>query len=166
MQRKRNTKKRAAIIVTSVLVAIGIGTGMFFGARAIYDSGVNDGRRVESAETAERVRLLGQVVQEKVDFQEKVTSMFNELPGMLESEGIDKYIENLNQLISQTNNEAVKSLLNEYLSKWQEFKKTYESKDNDAIAEGFNALKATVSDTAKQIKTKYDEAIKAAVQGL
>lgn len=162
--RKRSSKKW--IIMVSVVGVVLVGTGLFFGAKAIYNSGVNDGKRIESEESAERIHALGQAMREKANFQEKVTAVFNELSDEINSEDIDKYIENLGQLITQTANEDVKAILNEYLAKWQEFKEKYASEDNNKITESFNALKTTASEAAAKINDKYNEAIKAAIQDL
>ena len=163
---KKQKSKKWVLVVVILLIVAGVGAGAFFGARAIYDAGVSEGRKIEAEEVAESVRTLGQAVQEKVEFQEKLSGVFRELPEMMNSEEIDKYIENLNTLKSQINNESVISFLDDFIAKWQDFKNTYSTKDNEGIAEAFNALKANSLDIANNIKTVYDEAIKAAITNL
>lgn len=163
---KKQKSKKWVLVVVILLIVVGVGAGAFFGARAIYDAGVSEGRKIEAEEVAESVRTLGQAVQEKVEFQEKLSGVFRELPEMMNSEEIDKYIENLNTLKSQINNESVISFLDDFIAKWQDFKNIYSTKDNEVIAEAFNALKTNSLDIANNIKTVYDEAIKAAITNL
>lgn len=163
--RKRAVKKMLTVIIV-LLVIVGLAVGTFFGVRAIYETGVSEGRKTEAEEVAESVQALGRAVQEKFDFQGKVAQVFGELPGEINAEGIDKYIGNLNELINQTNNEEIKTTLNDYANKWQEFKNIYESRDNSKITESFNALKTNANDVASRIKTIYDETIKAAITNL
>ena len=163
---RKQKSKKILTIITLVLVVMGLAAGTYFGVKAVYNAGVDEGRKNEAEEMAESVQSLGRAVQEKFDFQGKLSRVFSDLPGEINTEGIDKYIANLNELINQANNEEIKSTLNDYLSKWQEFKGIYESQDNNQITEYFNALKSNVADTASKIKTIYDEAIKAAITNL
>ncbi|MBR2726173.1 hypothetical protein IKE87_02815 [Candidatus Saccharibacteria bacterium] len=163
---KKQKSKKWVLVVVILLIVVGVGAGAFFGARAIYDAGVSEGRKIEAEEVAESVRTLGQAVQEKVEFQEKLSGVFHELPEMMNSEEIDKYIENLNTLKSQINNESVITFLDDFIAKWQEFKNIYSTKDNEGIAEAFNALKTNSLDIANNIKTVYDEAIRTTISNL
>ena len=163
--RKRTSKKLLTTIII-LLVVIGIGVGTFFGVRAVYNNGVDEGRKTEAEAVAESVQALGRAVQEKVDFQGKLAQIFGDLPGEINAEDIDKYIGNLNELMDQTDNEEIKSTLSDYANKWQEFKGVYETQDNNKITEYFNALKVNATDMAGKIKTIYDETIKSAITNL
>ena len=154
---------KIAICITILATA---GVGVFFGARAIYESGVTDGRKQESDEISNNVKKLGIAVSEKESFQKSINETFASIPTELNTEGIDGYIEKLNTLIKNTNTESVKNALNEYLAKWQSFKDIYASENNNSISESFNELKVSATDTATKIKTLYDEAIQEAIQNL
>lgn len=165
-KRKNTNGKKIAIIICVIVVAIGLGVGAYFGARAIYDSGVADGRRLESDEISERVMMLGTAVSEKVNFQQAVSDVFKDSMAEVNNEGIEQYIGKLEELIDKIKVEPVQNTLKEYLEKWKALKETYASKDNNKIEESFNELKATAGDTAQKIKTLYDETIKKAIQDL
>ena len=153
-------------IVSCIAMAVVLGVGIFFGARAIYDNGISTGRQIESDEIVNELKNLGTAISEKANFQQSISEVFKDLPAEVNAEGIDAYIAKLEEYTSNINTESVKNTLIEYLSKWKEFKDTYGSQDNDKITEAFNTLKTTASETATQIKTSYDEAIKNAVNNL
>ena len=165
-ERKTGRGSKIAIIVCSLVAIVALGIGVYFGAKAIYENGVSEGKIIEADEIAEKVKALGTAVSEKADFQKDVNAALADLPTEVNAEGIDAYIAKLTELGDKINTENVKSAVNEYLGKWQAFKETYASEDNAKITEEFNNLKTVSEDTAKQIKSLYDEAIKGAVQDL
>ena len=158
--------RKVAIVICSVIAIAILGVGAYFGAKAIFENGINEGKIIEADEVAERVKALGAAVSEKANFQKNINEVFADLPAEVNTEGIDGYITKLTELGDKINVESVKTAINEYLSKWQAFKETYASEDNGKITEEFNALKTVSEDTAKQVKSLYDEAITNAVQGL
>ena len=164
--RKTGRGRKVALIICSIIAVAVLGVGAYFGAKAIYENGISEGKMIESDEIAERIKALGTAVSEKVDFQKNVNEIFAELPAEVNTEGIDGYIAKLTELSDKVNVESVKAVVAEYMNKWQAFKETYASEDNNKIAEEFNALKTVSEDTAKQIKSLYDEAVKNAIQEL
>lgn len=162
----KQKSKNWLYIIGAVIVSVGVGVGVYFGGKSIYNSGIDNGVQSTENKMKDALNTLGQAVQEKTDLQEKITGIFKDLPETTNSEAIDKYIENLNNLINETQNEDIKNTLNDFNNKWQEFKNTYASQDNNQISEAFNALKTYAADTADKIKTFYDEAIRAAVNNL
>lgn len=165
-KRKNNNSKKILSIIGIIVAVIGLGVGTYFGARAIYDSGVTDGRRLESDEISERVRALGTAVSEKVNFQQLVSEAFKDVPAEVNTEGIEQYIGKLEELMGKVKVESVQEALKEYLAKWQALKDTYTSKDNGKIEESFNELKVIAEETAQKTQGLYDEAIKKAIQDL
>ena len=164
--RKTGRAKKIILIICSMVVAVVLGVGVYFGAKAIYENGISKGKMIESDEIAERIKALGTAVSEKVDFQKNVNGVFAELPAEVNAEDIDGYIAKLTELSGKVNVEGVKTVIDDYLSKWQAFKETYASEDNGKITEEFNNLKTVSEDTAKQIKSLYDEAVKNAIREL
>lgn len=158
--------KKAIKIIGGAVILAGVGVGVFFGARAIYDSGIRDGRALESNEVSENVKNLGAAVSEKETFKSNLISTLSEIPAELNSEGIDSYIEKLNNLINETETESVKNTLNEYLNNWKSFKDVYAGENNNEISEKFNELKISANDTAAKIKSLYDTAIQEAIEKL
>ncbi|MBR3052089.1 hypothetical protein IKG60_00520 [Candidatus Saccharibacteria bacterium] len=163
---KHKNKGSKIIIVAVVVAVIVLGVGAFFGVRAIYDSGVADGRWLESDEIAERVRALGAAVSEKANFQQSINAIFADVPKELNVETIDTYIAKLEELVGKTKVESIETILQEYLGRWRTFKETYSGENNSQIEESFNGLKSITEDTAKKIKTQYDEAVTEAIRGL
>lgn len=159
-------KKTISIIIIAIVAIIVAGAGLYFGGNAIYDAGINDGRNAMSDEVSENVKNLGATVAEKESFRNELENTLSGMPAELNTEGIDKYIEKLNELIDKVEIEDIKNTLKEYLSKWQAFKETYASENNDEISEKFNGLKATATDTAKNLKTLYDNKIRKAIERL
>ncbi|MBQ3433054.1 hypothetical protein IJG22_02025, partial [Candidatus Saccharibacteria bacterium] len=149
------------------IVAItAVGVGLYFGGNAIYNAGINDGREAMSEEISENVNALGMAVAEKEAFRKELGSALSDIPAELNTEGIDEYIKKLNELIGKVEIEDVKTTLKEYLGKWQAFKETYASENNNEIGEKFNELKITAADTAKNLKSLYDDMIRRAIENL
>lgn len=158
--------KKIIKIIGGTIIIAGVGVGVFFGAKAIYNSGVNDGRTAEANDVSKNVKSLGAAVSEKETFRENLNEKLADIPTELNSDGINSYIEKLNNLINETETESVKNALNEYLNKWQSFKEVYAGENNNEIMEKFNELKTSANDTATKIKSLYDGAIQEAIQKL
>lgn len=165
-QRHNKSSKKWLVTVFTLILLAGIGVGAYFGAKAIYESGLKQGHEEESKALSESITSLGHTVAEKADFLKSLAESFASLPSELDTEGIDKYLASLTELINKTTNENVKNTLNEYLAKWQDFKSTYESQDNNKITESFNALKTSAEETSAKIKSIYDDLIISAVNNL
>ncbi len=159
-------KKTISIIIITIMAVIAAGIGLYFGGNAIYNTGVNDGRNAMSDEVSEKIRGLGIVVAEKEYFRNELESALSDTPAELNTEGIDGYIGKLNELIDKIELENVKDILRGYLDKWQTFKETYASENNDEISEKFNELKTTATDTAKDLKALYDNKVREAIERL
>lgn len=166
MRKSKQANKKLIIIISTVVAAVILGIALFFGGRAVYESGFTAGKQAMLDETSDKVKALGVAVSEKASFQDKVYKVFAELPSELNAEGIDKYLEGLKEITDSTKLEAAKVILEQYTEKWQSFKDVYASEDNGQITEKFNELKIAANDTASQLKTAYDEAIKQSVDNL
>ena len=159
-------KKTISIIIIAIVAITAVGVGLYFGGNAIYNAGINDGRETMSEEVSENVNALGVAVAEKEAFRKELSSTLSEIPAELNTEGIDEYIEKLNELIGKVEIEDVKTALKDYLGKWQTFKETYASENNNEIGEKFNELKIAATDTAKNLKSLYDDMIRKAIDNL
>ena len=159
-------KKTISIIIIVIVAITAVGVGLYFGGNAIYNAGINDGREAMSEEVSENVNALGMAVAEKEAFRKELGSVLSVLAAELNTEGIDEYIKKLNELIGKVEIEDVKTTLKEYLGKWQAFKETYASENNNEIGEKFNELKITAADTAKNLKSLYDDMIRRAIENL
>ncbi len=157
--------KRIMIPVAVVLTA-GTLVGAFFGVQTVYQSGIKKGKEEAFNETKTNVENLGLAMNEKNDFQKRINEVLGNTPAEVNTESIAAYIDGLESVVNETKNESVKETLANYLNKWREFQKTYESKDNNAITAAFNDLKTTAIDTATSIKTLYDQAIVDAIDNL
>lgn len=158
--------KKPIIIIGGIIIVIALGVGLFFGGTAIYNNGLRNGRQEESNEMSDKLKTLGNAVSEKENFQKNLNDLFNGFPAELDAEGIDSYIEKISELIGGLSTEKVKSVLEEYLNKWQEFKDIYASEDNNQITENFNQLKTQAKDLSGKIKTLFDESIKESIEAL
>lgn len=159
-------KKTISIIIITIIVLITVGIGLYFGGDAIYNAGVSDGREEMSEEVSENVKNLGMAVSEKETFRQELNDALSNVPSDINTEGIDEYIKKLNELIDKTEVEEVKASLKEYLGKWQALKEIYASENNNEISEKFNELKTIANDTAKNLKTIYDDKIREAIEKL
>ena len=159
-------KKTISIIIIVIVAITAVGVGLYFGGNAIYNAGINDGREAMSEEVSENVNALGMAVAEKEAFRKELGCVLSDIPAELNTEGIDEYIKKLNELIGKVEIEDVKTTLKEYLGKWQAFKETYASENNNEIGEKFNELKITAADTAKNLKSLYDDMIRRAIENL
>lgn len=166
MKKVRSRKKVTIAIICSIVAAIGAGIGIFFGGQAIYKQGVEDGRAETETELTARISTLGQAVNEKTSFQGIIDKYATELPDVANTESIEKYIDAIENVRKEVSNENIDKLLSDYAEKWNEFKDKYSSEDNQVIEEDFNALKTTASDLTKQIKTQFDDSIRAAIEAL
>ena len=166
MKRKESKMRKIIVLTGCVLSALGLSVGGYFGAKAIYENGIQTGRQQVIDEMSGKVKGLAIAVSEKTNFQQQVATLFAELPSEVNAESIDDYIAQLNDLINKTNTEQVKTTLTNYLEEWNKFKEIYASEDNNAITESFNALKTTTKNTAADIKSLFDEAIKTAIDSL
>lgn len=162
----RRQKNKIVLIICSIVLAAMLGVGIYFGAKAIYNNGVQEGRWLAVEEVSDRVKALGVAVSEKVNFQKSISELFADAPKEMNTEAIDAYIAKLEELAGKAEVENVEAILQDYLGKWRTFKETYVSENNGQIEEAFNGLKSAAEDTAKQIKSQYDEAVKKAVQEL
>ena len=165
MARNTKSKNLKAYIIASVAALI-IATLVFFGIKLAYDRGVADGRADYESETSELLSSLGTAISEKSDFVKNSSSTLTDVPTEINEEGINTYIKNLTTLRDSTNTESVKSALNNYIAKWQEFKDTYASENNDAITEAFNELKTTTETLSTEIRQLYDAKITEALKKL
>ncbi|MBR2836927.1 hypothetical protein IKE79_01050 [Candidatus Saccharibacteria bacterium] len=164
--KKLGRKKLGIIITIAVLAVAGVGVGAYFAIRAVYSSGVSEGREAMATEMADNLKALGVAIMEKSEFQEKVGKILAEIPSEVNTEKIDEYIAKLEKLVDEVTTKDVLPVINNYLAKWREFRDIYAGQDNGAISEAFDTLKATATDTASKIQTTYDEAIKGAIEGL
>ena len=151
--------KKIILIISSIIIVAVLGLVAFFGGRTIYDTGVNDGKQDEANSISDKLKALGSAVFEKENFQKELNKIFSDLPSEIDDEGIDSYIEKLTSLIDGISTEKVKSLLKEYLSKWENFKEVYDSEDNNKITENFNQLKTKAEELSDEVKTLFDESI-------
>ena len=158
--------RKIVVAGACILLALGLGLGGYFGAKAIYENGIQTGRQQVIDETSDNVKELAMAVSEKTSFQQQISAMFTELPNEVNAESIDGYITQLTELIDKTNTEQVKVALTDYLKEWNKFKETYASEDNNTITESFNELKVTAKNTAASAKSLFDESIKAAIDSL
>ena len=166
MKRLHSRKKHIITIVCCVIAVTAIGVGAFFGAKSIYTHGVEDGRTEIEAEYSDRISALGKAVGDKNSFQDTINRFTAELPDTINAEAIDKYIEAMEGIRNEITDSSIGDSISSYIDKWKEFKEEYASQDNEAIEEQFNALKTTASDLTKQIKTQFDDSIKAAIEAL
>ena len=157
---------RTIKIISGILIILLVGIGAFFGAKQIYHSGLDDGRQAESEAISEKLKMLGNAVSEKEAFKNKLNDIFIESPSEIDESSIDSYIENLSKLIASVSVEDVKTLLNDYLGEWQDFKDAYLGQDNGEISEKFNQLKVKNQELSSQIKTVFDNSIKSAIDNL
>lgn len=164
--KERKKMKKPILIIGGAIIVVALGVAGFFGGKAIYNNGVMNGRRAESDEMTDKLKALGNAVFEKENFQKTVNKVFSDFPTEVDSEGIDSYIEKLSGLIDGLSTEKVKTVLEEYLNKWQEFKDVYDSEDNNEITENFDELKAQAKELSTKIKTLFDESIKESLEEL
>ena len=153
------------LIILSVLI-FGLAIGAIFGAKGIYDNGVSTGKQLESDELSEKIQALGTAVEEKMTMKDKISSLFKEMPETVDAEGIDQYINKLQDLTKEIKVDSMKDVMNQYLEKWEEFRDTYASEDNEAITEKFNALRTFYENMSTKFKSYYDDAIREAILGL
>lgn len=153
------------IIILSVLI-FGLAIGVIFGAKGIYDNGVSTGKQLESDELSEKIQALGTAVEEKMTIKDKISSLFKEMPETVDAEGIDQYINKLQDLTKEIKVDSMKDVMNQYLEKWEEFRDTYASEDNEAITEKFNALRTFYENTITKFRSYYDDAIREALLNL
>ncbi|MBQ3474535.1 hypothetical protein IJH24_03920 [Candidatus Saccharibacteria bacterium] len=158
--------KKIILIISSIIIVAVLGLVAFFGGRTIYDTGVNDGKQDEANSISDKLKALGSAVFEKENFQKELNKIFSDLPSEIDDEGIDSYIEKLTSLIDGISTEKVKSLLKEYLSKWENFKEVYDSEDNNEITENFNQLKTKAEELSDEVKTLFDESIEESLEEL
>ena len=165
-KQSKRTNKFYIAILCAVVMTIGIGVSLFFGGRAIYDNGISMGQQIEAEKISEELTTLGEAVGEKAEFQKTLEESFANLPEKVDEASIDQYINTINELSQKATNEDAKALLEGYLDKWQNFKDIYSNKDNAKIDEAWEELKAKATETASQIKSQYDAAIKSAIDNL
>lgn len=153
-------------IISSIILLIVFGLTAFFGGKTIYDSGITNGRQMESDEISEKLNALGNAISEKESFQKAINNLFSDLPAEINNDGIKNYIEKLTGLIDETSTEKVKELLNSYLEEWKNFGEVYSSESNPEITENFNQLKTKAEDLSAQIKTTFDKSIEESLEEL
>lgn len=166
MKKLHSRKKQIITITCCIIAVVAIGTGAFFGAKTIYTQGVKDGRAEIEAEYSDRIFALGKAVGDKNSFQDIINRFTAELPDTINAKAIDKYIEAMEGIRNEITDSGIGDSMSSYIDKWKEFKEEYASQDNKVIEEQFNALKTTASDLTKQIKTQFDDSIKAAIEAL
>ncbi len=160
---KSNSILRWIIIV--VLVAL-VAVATFFGVNAAYNKGVQIGRENYEKETTEILSALGTAISEKTNFNQNAKDILKDVPTEVNEEGIDKYINNLITLANTVNIEEIKNIINEYITKWQNFKDVYLSEDNDAISEAFNTLKTEADSVTTKVREVFDANISEALNNL
>ena len=157
---------KTKLIIITTAISILVGVGAFFGVRAMYEHGVQDGRAAVEAETTDLLSSLGAAISEKSEFAGATGSVLKDVPAEVDESGIDTYITNLETLANSVRVDAVKTALDDYLAKWRDFKSTYASKDNNAISAAFDELKNAAPVIAGQIHEIYNEKITTALKAL
>lgn len=155
IEHKHKWLKYLIIALVVILAAV----GGFFGGKTLYQSGFTDGQQRFHDDSAENIKALGSAIEEKTRLIDKLSKLMQDISAEIDSEGISAYINNLEQLIAETDNSEVKQALDEYKNKWQEFKAIYDAKDNAKVAEGFEQLRKASSDTAMKIQDILDRQI-------
>jgi len=106
---------------------------------------------------------LATVIQSKQDVTSKLESLMNDVPAAINSAGIDKYISNLDSAITNINDEEIGAILQNYRTKWDNFKSIYDNGDNEAIAVSVDELQSAANTASSDIEEILNNRIKSAL---
>lgn len=160
--KKFGKKIKIALSIFAVVAIVVMGICLY---KIAYDKGLEAGKNEQTSTDSGKIENLSRAMSEKSDGMKKITEEL-QIEEELNTDSIKEYLEKLEKFISETSDEGVKSALEEYKGKWQEFQEVYASEDNEKIKEGFVNLKTASKDAAEKIKQAYDENIKNAFEDL
>ena len=166
MKKRSKAFNRNLIWAIGIIALVGLVTAIVIGIRVSFENGVKEGREELSAEVSESLKELGTIVSEKAGLAKTIQEKLSDVPKEINTEKIDEQIKKLEELVDEVKSDEIKPILNEYLEKWKSFKEEYAGKDNDAISDAFDTLRADTQDAASKIKSLYDEAMKTAIDKL
>lgn len=166
MKRRSKSFNRNLLEAGVVIGLIGLVAAIVIGIRVSFDNGVREGREKLSEEISKDLNELGTIVSEKAGLAKTIQEKLSDVPKEINTEKIDEQIKKLEELVNEVESDEIKPVLNEYLEKWKSFKEEYASKDNNAISDAFDTLRADTQDVASKIKNLYDEAMKTVIDKL
>lgn len=169
MSKEKKTKHKTSQIlkwaIPGVVLIIFI-IAMVLGVNLAYHQGIQDGRKDYENETLDLLSALGDAISEKTNFNQSASNILKDVPTEINEEGIDTYLNNLIALSNTIKTNEVKTIIDEFIAKWQSFKETYLTENNDAITEAFNELKSEASTVTAKIRETYDAKITSALNEL
>ena len=163
---KTNCKYKWVKIGVIVVILLLAAVGGFLGGRKIYDTGFGEGQKQARADSMEQMNALGAAVREKTELSDKLSNLMEGINTEVDAEGIAAYISNLESIITEINNAAVKQVLEDYKLKWQDFEQAYNTKDNAKISTSFAELKNAAQDSATKIQEILNAQIKDKAEAL
>ncbi len=142
-------------IIVLLILAAGIGVGVFFGCRAAYEDGHKNGYEAGKAENSEMINVLADAVIAKNEVLKILESI--KAPDTVTNNNVDNYLKGLGEIeakMREKNEAEIADLLVAYKESWKDFKVAYASKDNELIKGEFAKIK-----TAHETFTKKTEEI-------
>ncbi|MBR3135116.1 hypothetical protein IKG54_00930 [Candidatus Saccharibacteria bacterium] len=153
---KKNNKGKILIGVVCVLV-LAVGT---------YFVGYQVGKTAGAADKQSALEGVAATIKDKSDFIKKMSELYNGWRAdteTIDKDGINNYINKLNELMQGATNDAVKTALNDYLATWQKLATAYDTQNNEDIMKAFEEVKVSATDTAEKVQKALDEKINEAM---
>ena len=129
-------------IVVILILAAGIGAGVFWGCRTAYEDGYKSGSDAGKAENSEMVGNLADAVVAKNEVLKILESV--NAPNTVMDANVDGYLKELDKAekeLRDKNEAEIADLLVAYKDSWKDFKVAYASKDNELIKKEFEKIK-------------------------
>lgn len=164
MKRQHNKSK---IIISIVIIIIAVAAavcGFIFIKNNAYQSGLENGIDQTNQKVQGKLETLASAMDQKTNIANDLQSLMNDVPQEIDEAGATKYLENLSALITKTDNQATKTILEEYQKNWEAFKQKIQSKDVSTA--DFDTLKSSAAETAKKIELILNQDIEKAIDEL
>ena len=161
----RGGHSRAKIIVAIVVVIAVLGIGGVAIGYA-YNKGVEMGRQQQQVDEAEKLKQLGEAIQEKTETLTKLGDLNTEVPDEVDEENAKSYIEKLEKVVEDIKNSDAQAKVQEYMETWNTFVNAYSEGVDDTIKEAFEQIKTKAGDTAQAITDVYNNVISEKVKQL
>ena len=168
LPRRKNTlrRRRSSLRICAVVIMVLIVIGAACGVKLVYDKGKDEGMQVQRQATEQNLKGLAEAVTKKVEMVGKMEELSKELPEEIDAEGIGSYINKLERLKAEVQDEEVKSFLTEYQQAWASFEETYKSENNKEIESAFSELRVKATETGEKMTNYYDELVKKEIDDL
>ena len=149
--------KSVGKVIILVVLAAGIGAGVFFGCQAAYKNGYELGHNAGITESESKIDDLAAAVVAKNDVLKILEKI--KAPETVTGANVDDYLKQIDAAVAELrekNEVEIADLLDTYKDAWKDFKVVYASKDNELIKSELSKTKTAHEEFVEKTQTILD----------